>query len=94
MVVVDDDVDITNLGDVIWALSTRCTGRESIDIVKSVWTSPGDPAIAPHLRNSKGYTMDRILIDACRPYLWLDEFPKANAFSPQAKKQYIERWGL
>jgi UbiD family decarboxylase len=94
VVVVDDDVDVTNLGDVIWALSTRCTGRESIDIVKSVWTSPGDPAIAPHLRNSKGYTMDRILIDACRPYLWLDEFPKANAFSPQAKKQYIERWGL
>ena len=28
---VDDDVDITNLGDVVWALSTRCTGREAVD---------------------------------------------------------------
>src|SRR5262249_25862407 len=91
-VVVHDDGHITNLGDVIWALSTRCTGRESVDIVKSVWTSPGDPAIAPNLRNSRGYTMDRILIDACRPYLWLDEFPQPNAFRPEAKQEYIKKW--
>ena len=94
VVVVDHDVDITNLGDVIWALSTRCTGQEAIDIVKNVWTSPGDPAIAPEKRSSKGYTMDRILIDACRPYRWYDEFPKPNAFLPDAKKRFIEKWGL
>ena len=47
VVVVDDDIDITNLGDVIWAMSTRCNAREGIDLVKNVWTSPADPAIPP-----------------------------------------------
>src|SRR3954447_10784068 len=46
-IVVDDDVDITNLQDVIWAMATRCDPGEAIDIVRGVWTSPADPAIRP-----------------------------------------------
>ncbi len=78
VVVVDDDIDITNLGDVIWAMSTRCNAREGIDLVKNVWTSPADPAIPPDERSPRGYTSDRVLIDACRPYRWMDEFPEVN----------------
>jgi 4-hydroxy-3-polyprenylbenzoate decarboxylase len=92
--VVDDDVDITNLGDVIWAISTRCNAREGIDLVKNVWTSPADPAIPPDERSPRGYTSDRVLIDACRPYRWMDEFPEVNSFPPDVKEQIRKKWNF
>jgi 4-hydroxy-3-polyprenylbenzoate decarboxylase len=93
-VVVDDDVDITNLGDVIWAMSTRCNIRDDLDTVKNVWTSPSDPAHPPSEKTVKGYTSDRVLIDACRPYLWMDEFPMVNSFAPDVKEQYRKKWNF
>jgi UbiD family decarboxylase len=102
VVVVDDDVDVTNLHDVIWAMSTRCDPGEAIDHVRGIWTSPADPAIPPHRRNMTagqttmrhGYTMDRVLIDACRPYAWLDEFPEVNAFPKEEKDRMTLKWKL
>jgi len=94
VVVVDDDVDITNLSDVIWAVSTRCNAREGIDLVKNVWTSPADPAIPPDERSPRGYTSDRVLIDACRPYRWLDDFPEVNSFPPDVKEQIRKKWNF
>lgn len=90
LVVVDDDVDITDPKDVIWAMATRCNVREGVDLVKGVWTSPAEPAIPPASRSPRGYTMDRVLIDACRPYQWVDEFPQVNVF-PKEYKQGLER---
>ena len=94
MVVVDDDVDITNLGEVIWAISTRSNLREAVDIVKNVWTSPADPAIPPDERSAKGYTSDRLLIDACRPYRWLSDFPEVNCFPQAAKEACRKKWNI
>jgi UbiD family decarboxylase len=94
VVVVDDDIDIANLSDVIWALATRCNAREGIDLVKNVWTSPADPAIPPQARSPRGYTSDRVLIDACRPYRWMDEFPEVNSFPPEIKEQYRKKWNF
>jgi len=94
MVVVDDDVDITNPYDVIWAMSTRCNVREGVDLVKGVWTSPAEPAIPPASRSPTGYTMDRVLIDACRPYQWLDEFPEVNVFPKEYKRDLEKKWKL
>ncbi len=101
-IVVDDDVDITNLQDVIWAMATRCDPGEAIDIVRGVWTSPADPAIRPSKRAMApgqttlrhGYIMDRVLIDGCRPYAWLDEFPKVNSFPAALKRQIHAKWNL
>ena len=101
-IVVDHDVDITNLQDVIWAMSTRCDPGEAIDIVRGVWTSPADPAIRPGKRAMApgqttlrhGYIMDRVLIDGCRPYAWLDEFPKVNSFPAELKRHMTEKWKL
>jgi UbiD family decarboxylase len=101
-VVVDEDVDITNLHDVIWAMATRCDPGEAIDIVRGIWTSPADPAIRPGKRAMApgqttlrhGYVMDRVLIDGCRPYAWLDEFPKVNSFPTALKQQMIAKWKI
>jgi 4-hydroxy-3-polyprenylbenzoate decarboxylase len=94
LVVVDDDVDITNLQDVIWAMATRCDVREDVDMVKNVWTSPAEAAIHPNARSSRGYTMDRVLIDACRPYQWIDEFPQVNVFSKEYRQAIERKWNV
>ena len=45
VVVVDDDVDPSNLADVMWAVTTRCEPAEQIDIVRNAWSSALDPRI-------------------------------------------------
>ena len=92
VVVVDDDIDITNPYEVIWAISTRCNAREGIDIVKNVWASVCEPTISPEERDTRGYISDRVLIDACRPYQWIDRFPAVNAFSREFKEQVAKKW--
>ena len=37
-IVVDDDIDPTNINDVIWAMCTRCDPREDVDIVRGCWS--------------------------------------------------------
>ncbi len=41
----DDDVDPSNLADVMWAVTTRCEPPEQIDIVRNAWSSALDPRI-------------------------------------------------
>jgi len=94
VVVVDDDIDITNPADVIWAVATRCHVREGLDVVKGVWASVCEPALPPEERSPRGYTSDRVLIDACRPYKWMDQFPAVNAFTKEIKDKIEQKWKL
>jgi len=94
IVVLDDDVDITDPQDVIWAMATRCNVREGVDIVKGVVTTPVEPAAPPGGRSIRGNTMDRVLIDACRPYQWLDQFPPVNALTSEYKRELEKKWKL
>src|SRR5476649_939650 len=70
VVVVDDDIDPTNLFDVIWAMCTRCDPVEDIDFIRKAWSGPLDQ------RLKRGTTHNsRAIIDACRPWEMLKEFP-------------------
>jgi 4-hydroxy-3-polyprenylbenzoate decarboxylase len=83
-------------------MATRCDPGQAVEIVRGIWTSPADPAIPPQRRAMApgqttlrhGYTMDRLLIDACRPYAWIDEFPKVNSFPDALKQQMEQKWDL
>ena len=53
VIVVDDDVDPTNVHQVLWAMATRSRPAQSIDILRETWStyldpepqSAGDPAV-------------------------------------------------
>src|SRR5260370_6949791 len=47
VVVVDDDVDPSDLADVMWAVTTRSEPPEQTDIVRNASTSALDPRIPP-----------------------------------------------
>lgn len=87
VVVVDEDVDITNLQQVIWAMCTRCAA-EDIDIIRDVYTSPLDPVIEDRERPTSG----RVIINACRPYD--EEFPDAIHWNDEYREEVREAFDL
>lgn len=91
-VAVDDDIDASDLNDVLWALCTRTDPAESIDILRHTWTSQVDPMISPEKMASGNLTMGRALIDACKPFSWRAKFPSSNVTSPDLKKAVIQKW--
>ena len=47
VIVVDDDIDVSNLEELIWAMLTRSDPATSIDIIHNAWSTPLDPRIEP-----------------------------------------------
>jgi len=88
VIVVDEDIDITNSDEIIWALSTRSDPVRSIDILKRCWSGPLDPALP---QEEKGLS-SRALIDATRPYEWRDRFPPASGASRDLKEKVAKKW--
>ena len=91
-VAVDDDVDPSNMRDVLWAICTRVDPARALDVIPSAWTSDLDPRLTPDQKASGDFRVGRTLIDTCRPYAWRDTFPTANVFSPAEKQEVTERW--
>ncbi len=92
-IVVDDDVDITNAEEVLWAVATRCRVERDIDVVRGVWQTPADPMLTDDERNAEENVAARAIIDACRPYRQLRDFPKVCSFSPEYRRQMLAKWG-
>jgi 4-hydroxy-3-polyprenylbenzoate decarboxylase len=92
VIVVDDDIDVSDLEQVIWAMLTRSDPASSIDIVKNAWSTPLDPRIPPEEKAKGNFTNSRAIIDACRPYHWRDQVPKVNMPSAELAKEARERF--
>lgn len=87
VVVVDEDIDPTNLADVIWAMATRCEPAEEIEFIKRAWSTPLDPMLRePPWENS------RAIVDACRPWGWRSEFPEVASASPELREKVAAKW--
>lgn len=88
-IVVDDDIDVTNTNDVLWALATRSNPEADIEIIRRSWSGPLDPIIpAAHRGHSS-----RAVIDACRPYEWIKDFPPVAESSPEVRRAAEAKWG-
>jgi 4-hydroxy-3-polyprenylbenzoate decarboxylase len=93
VVVVDDDVDPSDLNDVMWAITTRCEPSEQIDIVREAWSSALDPRI-PAEDKARGVTShSKAIIEACRPFAWIDKFPPTSALSHAEARAIEDKWG-
>ena len=88
VIVVDEDIDITNSEEVIWAVCTRSDPARSIDILRRAWSGPLDPAIA---RDEVGFS-SRAIIEATRPFEWKEKFPKVSGASRELKERIAKDW--
>lgn len=92
IVIVDDDVDPSNLADVMWAITTRCEPSEQLDIVRGAWSSALDPRIAPAARARGQTSHSKMIIDACIPFEMKAEYPKTSALSIEDARAIEDRW--
>src|SRR5437660_12586456 len=81
IVVVDDDVDPSNLQDVMWAVSTRCEPSEQVDIVRNAWSSALDPRISPRDRERGVTAHSKLIIEACRLLAWIERLPPPSTLA-------------
>ena len=93
VIVVDDDVDVTNLDHLLWAMLTRTEPKESIQFIQNAWDSPADPRLAPEKRAVGDMTHSVAVINACKPYHWRDKFPPSNTPSPEVTRKAKEKFG-
>jgi 3-polyprenyl-4-hydroxybenzoate decarboxylase len=86
---VDEDIDPSNMHDVLWALCTRSDPEKDIDIVRKAWSTPLDPMIR---KPSNAFFNSRALIDACKPFDWINEFPKTCDVEPDVAESVKKKW--
>jgi UbiD family decarboxylase len=92
IVLVDDDIDPSNMSDVLWALSTRCDPQTAVEIVTNCWSSPIDPRLPPEKRAAGDFTNSRAILDASRPFAWRDKFPKVHSIDAAYQNEIKEKW--
>ncbi len=93
VVVVDEDVDITNPEDVLWAICTRVDPYRDIDIIRGIPSMPLDPSIPKERKEFMDYTTSTLVIDATKkPFGMRDKFPRVNVISPELKKKIMHKW--
>jgi 4-hydroxy-3-polyprenylbenzoate decarboxylase len=98
-VLVDDDIDPANSAEVLWAIAGRCAPETGVRIIPGTAVWQLDPRIHPEHRSSpdqeggrRPYVAHNLVINACRPYEWIGEFPPVCVNSPELRARILERW--
>jgi len=91
VLVVDEDIDPSNTQEVLWAMCTRSDPERDIDIIRRCWGSNADPRFAPGLDKQLHNSM--AIIDACKPFEWIKDFPPVAGYSPELREKLTQKWG-
>lgn len=92
IVVVDEDINPRDADDVLWAIGTRCDPETTLTILKGINSSVLDPRIPPEQKRRGDLTTSKAIINACKPYDWIHDFPPTNAASPELKAKVLQKW--
>jgi UbiD family decarboxylase len=89
-VVVDDDIDPANLQEVMWAVATRSDPALDIDIIRRGMGSKNDPMFVAYQYDAP--LSSKAIIDACRPWDHLDDFPAVAEASKELQERTRAKW--
>lgn len=89
IVVVDDDIDPTDIEQVIWAMSTRCSPSDDIDILRNTWSTYLDPTKNPPEERLYG---SKTLINACKEHKYLKAFSKRTRLRRSTYEKVQQKW--
>ena len=92
VVVVDDDIDPTNIQEVLWAMETRVNPATDIQLVDECWSTPLDPRMPPEKRDNGDHTNSRAIFYAVKPYHWKEKFPKATRFDRDTIRKVVAKY--
>lgn len=93
VVVVDEDIDPSNMKEVLWAMQSRVDPATDIQIVDNCWASPLDPRMPPHLSEHGPHVNSRAIFYAVRPWEWRDRFPAVNRIDEDQRREILAKYG-
>jgi len=89
IIAVDEDVDPTDINQVLWALSTRSNPVDDIDFQRKTWSTGLDTSQFPPENRPYG---SKALIDACKPHKYLAEYPRRTMVRRPVYDRVAGRW--
>ena len=89
IVAVDHDIDPTDTDQVIWAMASRCSPVDDIDIQRNSWSTPLDPSKNPPETRPYG---SRVLINACKDHRYLNAFSTRTTLRKGIYDKVQSRW--
>ena len=89
IIAVDDDIDPTDMDQVIWAMASRCNPIDDIDILRNTWSTWLDPTQNPPERRPYG---SKALINACKEHRYLPVFSKRTTLRKDIYDKVARRW--
>ena len=89
IVAVDEDIEPTDMDQVIWAMASRCNPIEDIDILRNTWSTWLDPTQNPPARRPYG---SKALINACKEHRSIPVFSKRTMLRESVYDAVAARW--
>lgn len=93
VIVVDEDINPSDIKEVLWAMCSRCDPEEDIDFVRGCWGSSLDARIPVEKKEKGQFEHSTAMILACKPYNWINKFPRDIKLSPERIKEIEDKWG-
>ncbi len=96
-IVVEEDIDPSDINQVLWALSTRNKPSDAIQILYHCRSNNSDPTISLDEKKSFKVTPmplhnSRVIIDACRPLEWKKDWYPMARLSNHWREKFITKW--
>jgi len=89
IIVVDEDIDPTDIHQVLWAMTSRSDPATDIDVLRSTWSTYLDPTKNPPEERPYG---SKALINACKEHKYLKQFAKRNRIRREVYDRLVARW--
>ena len=89
IIAVDEDVDPTDMDQVIWAMASRCNPVDDIDILRNTWSTWLDPTQNPPEKRPYG---SKALINACKEHRHLPVCAKRTTLRRTVYDRVARRW--
>jgi hypothetical protein len=65
---------------------------ESRDIVRDSWCGVLDPLLSPQKKELGDITHSAVMIIACKPYAWIEDFPPRVKISHELEREVKKKW--
>jgi len=96
-IIVDDDIDPSDLNQVLWAVETRTDPARSIQVIERCHTTSRDPMVS--MDEKRKYRIppqplynNKCFIDACQPYEWRHEWYPVARSSPELRARIFDKY--
>lgn len=89
IIAVDEDIDPTDMDQVIWAMASRCNPIDDIDVLRNTWSTWLDPTQNPPQNRPYG---SKALINACKEHRHLPVFSKRTTLRREVYERVAAQW--